>query len=132
MDAEKLRLPYLSAYLDSIGTSFRYGANFAMSGATIELSIINGRLISAGFNQISLTNELGQFEQFKNRTTALYYKEKTSCGRIKLPRPKDFSKALYTMDVGQNDIYYRLTTMGVEQALASVPDLAKMLLSQLW
>ncbi|GAB4831796.1 hypothetical protein Ancab_005809 [Ancistrocladus abbreviatus] len=74
VSAEKLRLLYLSAYIDSIGTSFHHGANFAMSGVTIELSIINGKLISAGFNQISLTNELGQFEQFKNRTTVLYNK----------------------------------------------------------
>ncbi|KAL8154380.1 hypothetical protein V2J09_012140 [Rumex salicifolius] len=70
--AEKLGLPYLSGYLDSVGADYRHGSNFAMSGSTIELTIIDGRFISAGFNQISFTNQLGQFEQFKNRTTKLY------------------------------------------------------------
>ncbi|GMH04274.1 hypothetical protein Nepgr_006113 [Nepenthes gracilis] len=123
--SEKLGLPYLSAYLDSIGTSFRYGANFAISGATIQLSIIDGELISAGFNQISLTNELGQFAQFKNRTSALYRRGQSPCRRLNLPRPRDFSKALYTMDIGQNDLYFRLKTMGEDVARASVPDLVR-------
>ncbi|KAL5864262.1 hypothetical protein ACOSQ3_001776 [Xanthoceras sorbifolium] len=33
--AENLKLPYLSAYLDSIGTNFRRGANFATGGSSI-------------------------------------------------------------------------------------------------
>ncbi|PKI79142.1 hypothetical protein CRG98_000434 [Punica granatum] len=33
--AEHLGLPHLSAYLDSLGTSYQHGANFATGGATI-------------------------------------------------------------------------------------------------
>ncbi|OMP06341.1 No apical meristem (NAM) protein [Corchorus capsularis] len=34
--AERLGLPYLSAYLDSTGTNFRHGANFATGGSCIQ------------------------------------------------------------------------------------------------
>ena len=33
--AETLGVPYLSAYLDSIGTNFSHGANFATGGSSI-------------------------------------------------------------------------------------------------
>ncbi|KAK8603559.1 hypothetical protein V6N13_096037 [Hibiscus sabdariffa] len=58
---ENLRLPYLSAYLDS--TNFRHGANFVMEGSTIQP--LDARMSKIGHSPISLDIQLAQFEQFK-------------------------------------------------------------------
>lgn len=68
--AEKLGLPSVSAYLDSIGTSFRHGANFATGGSTIQP--VDSKIFEAGFSPMSLDIQLSQFEQFKARTIELY------------------------------------------------------------
>ena len=54
--AEKLKMPYLSAYLDSIGANFQHGANYAASGTTIQLT--DAKLYGAGFNPLSLSVQL--------------------------------------------------------------------------
>ncbi|KAI7996209.1 GDSL esterase/lipase [Camellia lanceoleosa] len=87
--AEKLGLPYLNAYLDSVESNFRHGANFAASGSTIKPV--------PSMNPIHLT--------------------KSSYAQSSLPRPEDLSKALYTMDTGQSDLYAGLTSMTEEQKL---------------
>ncbi|KAI8528140.1 hypothetical protein RHMOL_Rhmol12G0128100 [Rhododendron molle] len=112
--AEKLRLPYFSAYLDSMGTNFRHGANFAVGGATIksEPSII----------PIHLSLQLYQFEQFKSRAIELY-NQGNKLFAMSLPRPKWFSKALYTIDIGQNDLHAGLLSLTEEQVKASIPGL---------
>lgn len=43
--------------------------------------------------------------------------------RRSLPRPEDFSKALYTFDIGQNDIAYGLQHTNEDKVLASFPDI---------
>ncbi|XAR48118.1 Alpha-L-fucosidase [Bertholletia excelsa] len=111
--AEKLGLPYLSAYLDSIGTSFRHGANFAVSGSTIRLAHVS--------TPIYLGKQISQFEQFKARTLEVHNQAKSSCAKSNLPRPEDFARALYTMDCGQNDLHDVLTRMTEEQVQASIP-----------
>lgn len=68
--AESLRLPYLSAYLNSIGTSFRYGANFATGGSTIRR--LNESFFANGVSPFSLDIQIAQFDQFKTRTSNLY------------------------------------------------------------
>lgn len=68
--AEKLRLPLLSAYLDSMGTNFRHGANFATGGSTIQP--VDMRIYEMGFSPVSLDIQLLQFEQFRARTFELY------------------------------------------------------------
>ncbi|KAK4786293.1 hypothetical protein SAY86_002982 [Trapa natans] len=69
--ADKLGLPYLGAYLDSIGANFRHGANFATSASTIEP--LNMRLFQGGFSPISLDIQLEQFVQFKARSLELHH-----------------------------------------------------------
>ena len=68
--AEELGLPYVSGYLDSIGTNFRHGANFATSGSTIQP--VDGKVFGAGFSPISLEIQLSQFKQFKARTIEMF------------------------------------------------------------
>ncbi|MBA0549455.1 hypothetical protein Golob_020484 [Gossypium lobatum] len=61
--AEGIKLPYLSAYMDSIGTNFRHGANFATGGSSVR---------PPGFSPFNLGIQISQFIQFKARTTTLY------------------------------------------------------------
>lgn len=68
--AENLSLPYVGAYLDSIGSNFRHGANFATGGSTIQH--VDTKIFGAGFSPISLEIQLLQFKQFKARTDELF------------------------------------------------------------
>uniref|UniRef100_A0A5B6ZCD1 Alpha-L-fucosidase n=2 Tax=Davidia involucrata TaxID=16924 RepID=A0A5B6ZCD1_DAVIN len=117
--AEKLGLPFLRAYLDAIATNFQHGANFAASGSTIQPA----RLYKGDFNPLSLGIQLLQFEQFKARTTELYNQAKSLWVKSSLPRPEDFSKALYTMDTGQNDLHAGLTSMTEKEVQTSIPNI---------
>uniref|UniRef100_A0A5B6YUH1 Alpha-L-fucosidase n=1 Tax=Davidia involucrata TaxID=16924 RepID=A0A5B6YUH1_DAVIN len=116
--AEQLGLPYLSAYLDSIGTNFRHGANFATGGSSIR---------PGGYSPFHLDLQISQFIQFKSRTTALYKQlsdnRKIPPFKSTLPRPQDFSKALYTFDIGQNDLAYGFQHTTEDQVQASIPDI---------
>ncbi|KAI9170299.1 hypothetical protein LWI28_025670 [Acer negundo] len=116
--AEKLGPPFLSAYLNSMGTNFRDWANFATGGSTIQP--LDARIFEGGFSPISLDIQLLQFEKFKARTEELYIEGAGSYIRNSLPRTQDFSKALYTFDIGKNDLQSRLKSMTEEQLKESV------------
>ncbi|KAJ4960694.1 hypothetical protein NE237_020604 [Protea cynaroides] len=111
--AEKLGLPYLNAYLDSVGTSFRIGANFAVGGAFIR---------QGGYSPFHLDIQISQFQQFKARSLQQLAGKSVAC-KNDLPRPEDFSKALYTFDIGQNDLSFGFQNMTEDQVRASVPDI---------
>lgn len=68
--AERLGLPFLNAYLDSLQPNFQHGANFAASGSTIQP--VDSKLFGAGFNPLSLNIQLSQFERLKERSMELY------------------------------------------------------------
>ncbi|XP_062162675.1 GDSL esterase/lipase At3g27950-like isoform X1 [Alnus glutinosa] len=117
--AEELKLPLLSAYLDSVGTNFRHGANFATGGSSI---------LPGGYSPFHLGIQMSQFIQFKSRISALYTQLSPSAGTTPpfksfLPRPKDFSNALYTIDIGQNDLSYGFQHTTIEQVRLSIPNI---------
>ncbi|XP_031123045.1 GDSL esterase/lipase At5g14450-like [Ipomoea triloba] len=117
--AEKLGLPYLSAFLDSIGTNFTHGANFAVGGATIQQS--NAKMFGVGFSPLSLDKQLSQFEQLRMRSAEFSEQAKDKDVKCKLlPEEDEFSRGLYTMDMGQNDLHYLLTSMTEEEAKKSI------------
>ena len=64
--ANTFGLPFLSAYLNSLGSNFTNGANFATAASTIRLptSIIP----AGGFSPFYLDLQYDQFVQFKSRT----------------------------------------------------------------
>lgn len=55
----------------------------------------------------------------------LHFTHSAESSNIKdtLPNLEDFSRAIYTVDIGQNDIHFALTTMTEEKALASIPNI---------
>ncbi|XP_022776175.1 GDSL esterase/lipase At5g14450-like isoform X1 [Durio zibethinus] len=117
--AEKLGLPYLSAYLDSIGTNFQHGANFATGGSIIQP--LDARMFKLGYSPITLDIQVSQFEQFKDRVNELYKEGVNSDIKRKLPRPEDFSQALYIFEVGQNDLDGAFKSMTEKQVVESIP-----------
>ncbi|XVE67830.1 hypothetical protein DITRI_Ditri09bG0020100 [Diplodiscus trichospermus] len=123
--AEHLGLPYLSPYLDSIGTSFRHGANFAIGGSTIRPQ--NESMSLNGVSPFSLDVQIVQYANFGARTGYFYHRAKRSCHRSNLPKPQDFSKALYVFDIGQNDIAAGLRKNNDTDFHLSVPDIVEQL-----
>ncbi|WVZ07245.1 hypothetical protein V8G54_020591 [Vigna mungo] len=118
--AKKLGLPYLNAFLDSVGSNYSHGANFATAGSTIRPQ--NTTLHqSGGFSPFSLDVQFNQFSDFQRRTQ--FFRNKGGVYKTLLPKPEYFSQALYTFDIGQNDLasgYFH--NMSTDQVRAYVPD----------
>ncbi|KAK1359456.1 putative alpha-L-fucosidase [Heracleum sosnowskyi] len=123
--AEHLGLPYLSAYLDSLDANFRHGANFATGGSTIRRQ--NETIFENGISPFSLDIQTVHFDQFQLRSNDLYNQAKTESSRSRLPRPIDFSRALYTFDIGQDDITHGLRKLGAQQLRTTLPDIVNQL-----
>ncbi|KAG8633109.1 esterase-like isoform X1 [Manihot esculenta] len=117
--AQSLNHPYLSAYLNSMGTNFSHGANFAAGGSTIRIpTSIIPHGISSPF---SLDVQLLQFLQFKLKSQLI--RKQGGVFATLMPKEEIFPKALYTFDIGQNDIGNALlSSLTIEEVNASVPD----------
>ncbi|CAL5214364.1 unnamed protein product [Lathyrus oleraceus] len=117
--AKNLGLPYLSAYLDSIGSNFSSGANFATAGSTIRPQ--NTTRSQSGYSPISLDVQLAQYSDFKTRS--INVRKKEGVFKKLLPKEEYFSEALYTFDIGQNDLTagYKLN-MTTEQVKGYISD----------
>ncbi|GAB4860818.1 hypothetical protein Ancab_035980 [Ancistrocladus abbreviatus] len=118
--AQSVGLPYLSAFLDSIGSNFSYGANFATAGSTIRPQ--NTTLQQSGFSPVSLNVQYYEFYDFHHRSQL--FRNKGGVLKDLLPKVEYFSEALYTFDIGQNDLtagYF--LNMSTDQVRAFIPDL---------
>ncbi|KAI3444458.1 hypothetical protein Pfo_001123 [Paulownia fortunei] len=94
--AQALGLPFLSPYLQSIGSDYRHGVNFATLASTALQP--NTSLFVNGVSPFYLTVQINQLKQFKAKV-----EEFKSQGQTNLPQPDIFGKALYTIYIGQND-----------------------------
>ncbi|WOL14387.1 GDSL esterase/lipase [Canna indica] len=119
--ANSLGLPYLSAYLNSVGTNFSHGANFATAGSTIRAQ--NTTLRQSGFSPFSLDVQSWEFAQFKSRSESFV---KQGLFKDQLPKEEYFSQALYTFDIGQNDLtaayFSNMTTKEVKAVIPNILD----------
>ncbi|XP_062144361.1 GDSL esterase/lipase At1g09390 [Alnus glutinosa] len=86
---QSLNTSYLSPYLDSLGSKFTNGANFAVVGSSTLPKYV----------PFSLNIQLMQFLHFKARTLEL-----VTTGLGNLINDEGFKNALYMIDMGQNDI----------------------------
>ncbi|KAI4366870.1 hypothetical protein MLD38_022680 [Melastoma candidum] len=125
--AEQVKVPYLSAYLNSLGTNYRHGANFATGGSTIRRQ--NETIFEYGISPFSLDMQIVQFDQFKDRTADMFAQGKDSGERGRLPVPGEFAKALYTFDIGQNDLSVGFRKLSSDQLKAALPDIVSQLAS---
>lgn len=117
--SNSLDLPYLSAYLNSLGTNFTHGANFATSSSTITLP--TSIMPNGEYSPFYLGVQYEQFLQFKARSQLI--REGGGIFARLMPREEYFEKALYTFDIGQNDLGAGFFRMSVEEVNASVPDM---------
>nr|CAB3477095.1 unnamed protein product [Digitaria exilis] len=102
---EILHTPYLSPYLKSLGADFTNGVNFAIGGSTA----------TPGGSPFSLDVQLHQWLYFRARSM-----EMINLGQ-RPPIDRDgFRRAIYTIDIGQNDLsaYMHLP---FDQVLAKIP-----------
>uniref|UniRef100_A0ACD5Z1T9 Uncharacterized protein n=1 Tax=Avena sativa TaxID=4498 RepID=A0ACD5Z1T9_AVESA len=93
---ERLGLDHLSPYLESSGVSFRHGANFAAAGAATAQTADSGRF--------SLPTQLRQFRHFRARTAEL-----RPLGLGSGITDEEFGRAVYSFDIGQNDVSLAFT-----------------------
>ncbi|XP_062097296.1 esterase-like isoform X1 [Humulus lupulus] len=122
--AESFQLPYLSAYLDSIGTSYIHGANFATSASTIRLP--NRIIPGGGFSPFFLDIQYTQLVRLKSKSSSTTTRKTgKSEKRLRLtPKEEDFKKALYTFDIGQNDLGQGFFgNMSIQEVNATAPDI---------
>ncbi|GJY70299.1 GDSL esterase/lipase-like protein, partial [Tanacetum coccineum] len=118
---EYIGLPYVSAYLDTINADYRHGANFATSGSTIRSanSFISLGSTSPFYLQIQTT----QYTQFKTRIIDLWSSRHPKADKSHIQEPADFSKALFTVDIGQNDLILGFFTLSKKKQRAAIPDI---------
>ncbi|KAK4274014.1 hypothetical protein QN277_017306 [Acacia crassicarpa] len=120
--AQSLGLPYLSAYLNSLEANFTHGANFAEVAATILPPPTV--LPVGGFSPFYLDIQTSQFQRFISKTQ--FIRQQGGVFASLMPKNEYFGKALYTFDIGQNDIYVGVTAnQTVEQINASIPNIIK-------
>ena len=67
--AKQLGFPLLNAYIDSIGTSYGHGANFAAGSSTIRRQ---NKTFFDGGTPFTLEIQTAQFHQFKARTAKFF------------------------------------------------------------
>ncbi|XP_010278961.1 PREDICTED: GDSL esterase/lipase At1g54790-like [Nelumbo nucifera] len=112
MDA--MDLPFLNAYLDSVGTpTFQKGCNFAAAGSTILPAT------ASSVSPFSFGIQVAQFFRFKARVLELLSKSKKP--NKYLPLEGYFNQSLYMFDIGQNDLAGAFYSKTEDQVIASIP-----------
>ncbi|CAM8942044.1 unnamed protein product [Rhodiola kirilowii] len=112
MDA--MDLPFLNAYLESVGAPiFQKGCNFATAGSTIHPAT------ATSVSPFSFGIQVSQFVRFQSRVLELLSKGRKF--NKYLPSASYFSDALYTFDIGQNDLAGSFYSKSFDQVIASIP-----------
>ncbi|XP_019169776.1 PREDICTED: GDSL esterase/lipase At1g09390-like [Ipomoea nil] len=89
---ESLKTPYLSPFLESLTSSFENGVNFAVSGSKTVKKDNEDELFT-------LSTQVLQFRRFRTISLKLH-----AAGTKGAFGDMDFEKAMYMIDIGQNDI----------------------------
>ncbi|KAJ8452354.1 hypothetical protein Cgig2_006159 [Carnegiea gigantea] len=105
---QSLKIDLLSPYLESSGVDFTHGVNFAVAGASTEVYL---------YIPFSLSTQAGQFGHFQNRT-----RELRPQGKGSMISEMEFRNAVYSIDIGQNDINLALiANSSYEQVVNKLP-----------
>ncbi|XP_022150806.1 GDSL esterase/lipase At1g54790-like isoform X2 [Momordica charantia] len=115
---DAMDLPYLNAYLDSIGVpNFRKGCNFAAAGSTVLPAT------ATSVSPFSFGVQVNQFLHFKARVLELRAAKGAKKLDKYLPAEDFFQKGLYMFDIGQNDLAGAFYSKTLDQILASIPSI---------
>ncbi|KAG8477589.1 hypothetical protein CXB51_030854 [Gossypium anomalum] len=114
---ESLNTDYLTPYLNSLGPNFTNGVNFAIIGsATLPRYV-----------PFSLFVQVSQFLRFRSRSPAL-----TLNGYKDLVGDEDFENALYTIDIGQNDLAASFDNLTYSQVIERIPSFITEIKNAIW
>ncbi|KAF6162079.1 hypothetical protein GIB67_008208, partial [Kingdonia uniflora] len=110
--AQAIGQPFVSPYLQSIGSNYQHGANFATLASTVLLPKTS--LFESGLSPFALPVQLNQMKDFKARVL----EQSSSSGTFffsggYLPPSDIFGNALYTLHIGQNDFTSNLPSVGL-------------------
>ncbi|KAL3729525.1 hypothetical protein ACJRO7_026621 [Eucalyptus globulus] len=108
---ENLNTSILSPNLESLGPNFSNGANFAVSGAA---TIPRDQPFNLGV-------QLNQFLLFRSRSPRYLDLVSRISGHVNLVGKDGFADALYTIDVGQNDLTAQFSTLPYLQVIGNIP-----------
>ncbi|XP_010270891.1 PREDICTED: GDSL esterase/lipase At1g09390-like [Nelumbo nucifera] len=114
---ESLNMSYLTPYLESLEPNFRNGANFAISGSST----------LPKFVPFSLDIQVLQFLRFQARSLQLL-----SQGSRGLVDEEGFRNALYTLDIGQNDLVASFTYLSYAEIIKRIPSFLEEIKSAIW
>lgn len=87
--SQNVNTSFLSPYLESMGSTFSNGANFAIVGSSTLPRYV----------PFALNVQIMQFLRFKSRSLEL-----VTAGSQRMIGDEDFRRALYMIDIGQNDL----------------------------
>ncbi|XP_020164117.1 GDSL esterase/lipase At1g09390 isoform X1 [Aegilops tauschii subsp. strangulata] len=103
---ESLNISYLSPYLKVLGSNYSNGVNFAIGGSkTLPRDVL-----------FALHVQVQEFLFFKDRSLELINQ-----GQETPIDAEGFQNALYTIDIGQNDINALLSNLPYDQVVAKFP-----------
>ncbi|XP_072996598.1 GDSL esterase/lipase At1g09390-like isoform X2 [Typha latifolia] len=106
---ESLKTSYLSPYLESLGSDFRNGANFAIAGSK---TLPRDR-------PFALDIQVQQFLHFRSRSLELITHR---MGSRNLISEEGFRRALYTIDIGQNDLADAMSSiLSYDRIIGTIP-----------
>lgn len=114
---ESLNTDYLTPYLNSLEPNFTNGVNFAIIGsATLPRYV-----------PFSLFVQVSQFLRFRYRSPALMLN-----GYKDLVGDEDFENALYTIDIGQNDLAASFDNLTYSQVIERIPSFITEIKNAIW
>uniref|UniRef100_A0A7N0RE30 Uncharacterized protein n=1 Tax=Kalanchoe fedtschenkoi TaxID=63787 RepID=A0A7N0RE30_KALFE len=112
--ADGLGKQFLNAYVKSVGApKFQQGCNFAAAGSTV----LNATSFS--FCPFSFRIQVAQFARFKAQVVQILATNKTVSDY--LPAESYFREALYTFDIGQNDLGGAFYSKTYPQVIQFIP-----------
>ncbi|XP_016496974.1 GDSL esterase/lipase At1g09390-like [Nicotiana tabacum] len=104
---ESVKNGYLTPFMESMGKNFTNGVNFAIAGSkTLPAS-----------DSFNLKIQIAQFHRFRSLSLELFDK-----GNGNLLGDEDLRNALYTIDIGQNDLDGVFGALSYEKAILKIPD----------
>ncbi|EEF50623.1 GDSL esterase/lipase At4g01130 [Ricinus communis] len=115
--AQALGFPFLSPYLQSIGSDYRHGANYATLASTVLMP--NTSLFVSGLSPFFLAIQLNQMKEFKVKVEEFHSTNER--GSSTLPSPHIFKRSIYTLFIGQNDFTSNLAAVGISGVKQYLP-----------
>ncbi|KAK1401874.1 GDSL-like Lipase/Acylhydrolase superfamily protein [Heracleum sosnowskyi] len=108
---QNVNTSFLSPYLESMGSTFSNGANFAIVGSSTLPRYV----------PFALNVQIMQFLRFKSRSLEL-----VTAGSQRMIGDEDFRRALYMIDIGQNDLAHGFkNNLSYAEVVKTIPSVLK-------